>query len=250
MAVPKRKTSKAKSRTRRAANWQLDEPPRSVCPHCARAKTAARGLPELRVVQGSRRRRGRLSCTPGARCPSRSTRWAATGARRDRRGCEGRPSTSSASTSSWSGRPTRSGTRSASALVACTEVIAMDDDPAQSVRRKKDASLVRARRARARRRGVRDRLGRQHRRGHGRGAAAARADQGRGAAVHRDPHPAPGLDARHPLRRRRQRRVHAPRCSCSSPRWGARSRPAATASPSRGWGCSRSARSRRRARRS
>ncbi|HEV3328507.1 MAG TPA: 50S ribosomal protein L32 [Acidimicrobiales bacterium] len=39
MAVPKRKTSKAKSRSRRAANWQLHEPARSVCPHCARAKT-------------------------------------------------------------------------------------------------------------------------------------------------------------------------------------------------------------------
>jgi large subunit ribosomal protein L32 len=39
MAVPKRKTSKAKSRSRRAANWRLGEPPRSICPHCARSKT-------------------------------------------------------------------------------------------------------------------------------------------------------------------------------------------------------------------
>lgn len=38
MAVPKRKTSKAKSRSRRAANWRLDEPPRSICPHCSRSK--------------------------------------------------------------------------------------------------------------------------------------------------------------------------------------------------------------------
>ena len=34
MAVPKRKTSKAKSRSRRASNWTLDVPSRSVCPHC------------------------------------------------------------------------------------------------------------------------------------------------------------------------------------------------------------------------
>jgi large subunit ribosomal protein L32 len=34
MAVPKRKTSKAKTRSRRAANWTLDRPARSVCPQC------------------------------------------------------------------------------------------------------------------------------------------------------------------------------------------------------------------------
>ncbi|MGH9021120.1 MAG: 50S ribosomal protein L32 [Acidimicrobiales bacterium] len=39
MAVPKRKTSKAKTRSRRAANWRLGVPARSVCPQCARAKT-------------------------------------------------------------------------------------------------------------------------------------------------------------------------------------------------------------------
>lgn len=38
MAVPKKKTSKAKGRSRRAANWRLDPPPRSVCPHCREAK--------------------------------------------------------------------------------------------------------------------------------------------------------------------------------------------------------------------
>ena len=35
MAVPKKKTSKAKSRSRRASAWTLDEPARSVCPRCA-----------------------------------------------------------------------------------------------------------------------------------------------------------------------------------------------------------------------
>lgn len=38
MAVPKRKTSKAKTRSRRAANWTLSAPSRSVCPHCLTAK--------------------------------------------------------------------------------------------------------------------------------------------------------------------------------------------------------------------
>ncbi|HLM62768.1 MAG TPA: 50S ribosomal protein L32 [Acidimicrobiales bacterium] len=38
MAVPKKKTSKAKSRSRRAAAWRLERPSRSVCPHCSAAK--------------------------------------------------------------------------------------------------------------------------------------------------------------------------------------------------------------------
>jgi len=38
MAVPKKKTSKAKSRSRRASNWTLGAPARSVCPQCAHAK--------------------------------------------------------------------------------------------------------------------------------------------------------------------------------------------------------------------
>jgi large subunit ribosomal protein L32 len=38
MAVPKKKTSKAKSRSRRSANWTLSAPPRSECPRCRQAK--------------------------------------------------------------------------------------------------------------------------------------------------------------------------------------------------------------------
>jgi large subunit ribosomal protein L32 len=38
MAVPKKKTSKAKTRSRRASSWVLRTPPRSVCPQCGRAK--------------------------------------------------------------------------------------------------------------------------------------------------------------------------------------------------------------------
>ena len=38
MAVPKKKTSKAKSRSRRASAWTLDVPARSICPRCSAAK--------------------------------------------------------------------------------------------------------------------------------------------------------------------------------------------------------------------
>lgn len=38
MAVPKRKTSKAKSRSRRASNWRLAPAPHSLCPHCHQSK--------------------------------------------------------------------------------------------------------------------------------------------------------------------------------------------------------------------
>jgi len=38
MAVPKKKTSKAKSLSRRASNWVLGLPARSVCPQCQHAK--------------------------------------------------------------------------------------------------------------------------------------------------------------------------------------------------------------------
>jgi len=38
MAVPKKKTSKAKTRSRRASAWTLGSPGRSVCPRCASVK--------------------------------------------------------------------------------------------------------------------------------------------------------------------------------------------------------------------
>ena len=38
MAVPKKKTSKMKSRSRRASNWRLRPAARSLCPNCNRAK--------------------------------------------------------------------------------------------------------------------------------------------------------------------------------------------------------------------
>lgn len=38
MAVPKRKTSRARTHRRRAATWRLESPPRSICPNCGSAK--------------------------------------------------------------------------------------------------------------------------------------------------------------------------------------------------------------------
>ena len=38
MAVPKKKTSKAKSRSRKASAWTLEAPSRSLCPRCGATK--------------------------------------------------------------------------------------------------------------------------------------------------------------------------------------------------------------------
>jgi large subunit ribosomal protein L32 len=38
VAVPKKKKSKSKTRMRRAANWRLGAPSRSVCPRCRATK--------------------------------------------------------------------------------------------------------------------------------------------------------------------------------------------------------------------
>lgn len=38
MAVPKKKTSKSKSRSRRASNWTLTRTAQSICPRCNTAK--------------------------------------------------------------------------------------------------------------------------------------------------------------------------------------------------------------------
>jgi large subunit ribosomal protein L32 len=38
MAVPKRKTPRAKTRQRRASSWRLSAPARSLCPNCGAVK--------------------------------------------------------------------------------------------------------------------------------------------------------------------------------------------------------------------
>ena len=50
MAVPKRKTPRSKTRMRRASNWRLEAPARSLCPNCAAVKLPAHGLRQLRLV--------------------------------------------------------------------------------------------------------------------------------------------------------------------------------------------------------
>ncbi len=67
MAVPKKKTSKAKSRSRRASNWVLGLPARSVCPQCHQAKVPHVVCPHVRVVQGPAGHRDRLVAVASAR---------------------------------------------------------------------------------------------------------------------------------------------------------------------------------------
>jgi large subunit ribosomal protein L32 len=38
MPVPKRRVSKSKTRRRRASNWTVAAPPRSLCPRCGSVK--------------------------------------------------------------------------------------------------------------------------------------------------------------------------------------------------------------------
>lgn len=52
MAVPKKKTSKAKSRSRRASAWRLERPARSVCPRCNAVKLPHRVCPTCGWYKG------------------------------------------------------------------------------------------------------------------------------------------------------------------------------------------------------
>ena len=67
MAVPKKKTSKAKSRSRRASNWVLRPPGAQRVPAVPPRQGPAPGVPELRVVQGPAGRRDRLVAPPRPR---------------------------------------------------------------------------------------------------------------------------------------------------------------------------------------
>ena len=110
-----------------------------------------------------------------------------------------------ASRSSSSARPTSQG-RGDLPLIAATEVIAMDEDPASGVRRKKDSTLVRA--AEAVRDGKASAMVSAGNTGATMavGAAADGPHQGRQPPGDRHADPGARLDADRPARRRRQRR--------------------------------------------
>ena len=67
MAVPKKKTSKAKSRSRRASNWVLGPAGAQRVPAVPPRQGAPPGVPDMRVVQGPAGRRDRLVAAPRPR---------------------------------------------------------------------------------------------------------------------------------------------------------------------------------------
>ena len=214
MAVPKKKTSKAKSRSRRASNWVLGLPARSVCPQCQHAKVPHRGVPDLRVVQGPAGRRGRLvataPATPSGRrsCRWPSTPWAATGPRARSWPAPGGAAEELGIDVVLVGPPDQLGDTGGLEVLPASEVIAMDEDPGQAVRRKKDSSLVRAAEA------VRDGRALAMVSAGNTGATMASALlrmgrlEGDRPSRHRHAHPATGLPSDRPARRRRQQRMH------------------------------------------
>ena len=139
MAVPKKKTSKAKSRSRRASNWVLKAPARSVCPQCTDREAPAHRVSQLRLVQRPSGHRRRLVAR-GAPRPTGEAFDAlpvaveamggaapgeiVVGARAGRRGGHDRCPP---------GGPERArmGDTGDLPLLHCTEIIGMDDDPGQ-----------------------------------------------------------------------------------------------------------------------
>lgn len=52
MAVPKRKTSKARTSSRKSANMKMDAPGLSICPQCHEAKLPHRVCPNCGYYDG------------------------------------------------------------------------------------------------------------------------------------------------------------------------------------------------------
>ncbi len=243
MAVPKKKKSKSKTRSRRASAWKLRRAGPQPLPALRRRQAAAHRVPVVRLVQGPRRRRRRLSHRH--RCSRRRRRdGRRPSTRRDpRRGASRAAEPASPSSSSARATSRAARCRRCLDLIEASEVIDMDDDPAQGVRRKKDSTLVRA--AEAVRDGKASAMISAGNTGATMASALLRMGRIKGVKPSGDRHADPG--ARRHARPSCSTPAPTPRCrpsgSCSSPRW-ARSTPVtASASSRRGSACCRSARS-------
>ena len=141
MAVPKKKTSKMKGRSRMASAWRIKTSGRSTCPRCDAVQPPAHRLWQLRLVRRPAGRRGGLSEHDAPRRRRRDGRRQGTGeiVAGARQAVEelGIPVL-------LVGRPEELGDTGDLEVLPASEVIAMDADPAKSVRRMKDSSLVRA----------------------------------------------------------------------------------------------------------
>ena len=247
MAVPKKKKSKSKARSHRAARLAaLGRRPAQRLPAVRRRQAAPRRVPDLRLVQGPRRRRRRLTASPlmlpiavdamgGDRAPGEIVAGA--------RQAVDEP----ASPSSLVGR--RRTSRHAATCPLHRGVRGHRDGRRPGRRRAPQEGLV----ARARGRGGPRRQGRRRwsrpatpaRRWRPRccGWAGSRASAGPAIAT---PIPVPGSTrADRPPRRRRQRRVPARVAGAVRPDGLGATPATASASTSPGSGCCRSARSRR-----
>ena len=148
MAVPKRKTSRSATRSRKSANMRLAPPRALAVPELRRVAAPAHRVQQLRLVPrpaGPRRRLTRAD--GGARSGDRDAgdRDRRDGrrprARRDRRGRARGRRRAATSTSCSSVGPTRSPSTCPAVrrprgveVLAASEVIEMDDDPANAVR--------------------------------------------------------------------------------------------------------------------
>ncbi len=189
MAVPKKKTSKAKTRSRRASAWTLGTPGAFRVPLARAGEGSPHRLRHLRLVQGPPGHRRRLSpdCDAAPRRRRRHGRRRAPDA--IVAGAQA-PPPSSACPSCWSAGPRCWAPTTASRSSRPPRSSRWTTSrPRRSATRRTRSLNVAAERG-ARRQGLGHGLGRQHRGDDGLGAAAHGADQGRGPAGHRHPDPA------------------------------------------------------------